>query len=139
MKLITFLSIILLLGIENCNVKDEIDKLFIDVSGNVSENEEVVSGAFVLLLTNVTISDGTSLSNGSITDANGNYTIINVEAGDYYIVAIEDTNGNFQYDSDIDRFGFHGVDLNALDLIPALVTVSDEDIEDINITYLTSL
>ena len=137
--LLTFISIVLLLGIENCNVKEEIDKLFIGVSGNVSENGEAVVGALVLLITSPSIADGVMLSNGSITDANGNYTIFNVDDGDYYVVAIDDVNDNFQYDSDTDRFGFHGVDLTALNIDPDQITVAGEDVDNIDVTYLTGL
>lgn len=139
MKKIVFVLIVLFIGLENCNVKEEIDKLFIDVSGNVSDDGEPVSGALVLLLTNPSITDGLTISNGSITNANGDYTIINADEGEYYVVAIEDVNGNLQYDSDTDRFGFHGLDLNTLNLAPSQISVSGEDVENIDVTYLTSL
>ncbi len=129
----------LFVSIENCNVKDAIDELFIDISGNVSEDGIDVEGALIFLVDSPNLADGLSLSNGSITGANGNYTILNVEAGDYYVVAVDDVNGNFEYDSDTDRFGFFGVDIEGLDLVPDQVSVTDEDIENIDITYLTSL
>ncbi|SVE44755.1 uncharacterized protein METZ01_LOCUS497609, partial [marine metagenome] len=110
-----------------------------EVSGKISENGETVNGALVLLANNVSITEGFSLSNGSITDNNGNYRIINVEAGEYYVVSVEDNNGNLQFDTEFDRLGFYGVDINELDIEPDKITVSNEDIEDINITYLYSL
>ena len=139
MKTITFLLIILLLAVISCDIDEEIDTTFIEVSGKVSENGETVNGALVLLVSNVSITEGFSLSNGSITDNNGNYRIINVEAGEYYVVAIEDNNGNLQFDTESDRLGFYGVDINELDIEPDKISVSNEDIEDINITYLSSL
>jgi len=139
MKTITFLLIILLLAVFSCDIDEEIDTAFIEVSGKVSENGETVNGALVLLVSNVSITEGFSLSNGSITDNNGNYRIINVEAGEYYVVAIEDNNGNLQFDTESDRLGFYGVDINELDIEPDKISVSNKDIEDINITYLSSL
>jgi len=98
---------ILLLSFFSCDLESEIDKAFIEVSGRVTENGETVSGALVLLVSSGSISDGFSLSNGSITNNNGNYKIINVEAGEYYIVAVEDNNGNLQFDAQSDRLGFY--------------------------------
>jgi len=137
-----FLLIILLLSVFNCDyqkIASEIDNAFIEISGLVTENGEAVSGALVLLVASASISDGFSLSNGSITTDNGNYIIIDVDAGEYYIVAVEDSNGNLQFDIESDRLGFYGVNLDEFDIVPDIVTVSDEDIEDINITYLTSM
>ena len=98
-----------------------------------------MSNALVLLATSASISDGLSLSNGGITGNNGNYNIINVENGEYYIVAIEDNNSNLEFDIESDRIGFYGVDLGGLDIEPDKITVSNEDVENIDITYLTSL
>ena len=98
-----------------------------------------MSNALVLLVTSASISDGMSLSNGSITGNNGNYIIINVENGEYYIVAIEDNNSNLEFDVESDRIGFYGVNLEGLDIEPDIITVSNEDVENIDITYLTSL
>ena len=137
-----FLLIILLLSVFNCDyqkIASEIDNAFIEISGVVTENGEAVSGTLVLLVASASISDGISLSNGSITTDNGNYIIIDVDAGEYYIVAVEDSNGNLQFDIESDRLGFYGVNLDEFDIVPDIVTVSDEDIEDINITYLTSM
>ena len=137
-----FLLIILLLSVFNCDyqkIASEIDNAFIEISGLVTENGEAVSGALVLLVASASISDGFGLSNGSITTDNGNYIIIDVDAGEYYIVAVEDSNGNLQFDIESDRLGFYGVNLDEFDIVPDIVTVSDEDIEDINITYLTSM
>ena len=137
-----FLLIILLLSVFNCDyqkIASEIDNAFIEISGLVTENGEAVSGALVLLVASASISDGFGLSNGSITTDNGNYIIIDVDAGEYYIVAVEDSDGNLQFDIESDRLGFYGVNLDEFDIVPDIVTVSDEDIEDINITYLTSM
>ncbi len=108
-------------------VKEGIDAAFIEVSGKVTHNGNNVSGALVLLVEGTEISDGLALSNGSISGENGNYNIFEVAEGDYYVVAIEDNNGNLTFDTGIDRFGFYGVDLSNLDLEPDKVTVTDED------------
>ena len=141
-KKYNILLIILLFG-HNCGiedkVKDEIDDAFIELSGKVTHDGSNISGALVLLVEGTEISDGLSLTNGSITGNNGNYNIYEVEEGEYYVVAIEDNNGNFTFDEDTDRFGFHGVDPSNLDFLPDKVTVTDEDVENINIIYLVSL
>ena len=72
----SWLCIILLFGVIGCDLADELDEAFIDISGTVTENGEAVSNALVLLVTNASISDGLNLSNGSITGNNGNYNII---------------------------------------------------------------
>ena len=61
--------------------------------------------------------DDLELANGSISLFDGNYTIFDVDEGEYYVVAIEDNNGNLDYDADIDRVGFHGLNLNNFDPI----------------------
>ena len=136
------LSLIFLLGY-SCDIEEKvkkgIDAAFIEVSGKVTHNGSNVSGALVLLIEGAEISDGLELSNGSITGQNGNYNIYEVSEGEYYVVAIEDNNGNLTFDTDTDRLGFHGVDPSNLDLEPDKVTVTDEDVENINITYLVSL
>ena len=125
-------------GIED-KVKEEIDAAFIEISGKVTHDGSSVSGVLVLLIEGTEISDGLVLSNGSVTGDNGNYNIYEVTEGEYYVVAIEDNNGNLTFDEDTDRLGFHGVDPSNLDLLPDKVTVNDEDVENINIIYLVSL
>ena len=78
-------------------VKKEIDAAFIEVSGKVTHNGNSVSGALVLLVEGAEISDGLELSNGSITGQSGNYNIYEVSEGEYYVVAIEDNNGNLTF------------------------------------------
>ncbi len=118
---------------------DEVDAAFIEISGKVTHEGSNISGALVLLVEGRQISDGLALYNGSITGNNGNYNIYEVEEGEYYVVAIENNNGNLTFDEDTDRFGFHGVDPSNLDLLPDKVTVTNEDVENINIIYLVSL
>lgn len=136
MKLLSVLSLLLLLSFSHCNVKDTIDEVFIDISGNVSEDGQAVSGALILLLNSPDITDGVSLSNGSVSGANGGYTILGVKEGDYYVLAVDDANNNFEFDKGTDRFGFHGVDPSQTDLLPVQISVSTEDVENIDIIYL---
>ncbi|MEP1096955.1 MAG: carboxypeptidase-like regulatory domain-containing protein [Cyclobacteriaceae bacterium] len=136
MKLLCLLSLLLLLSFSHCNVKDTVDELFVDISGNVSDDGEAVEGALIILLDSPNITDGVSLSNGSVTNANGNYTIVNAAEGAYYVVAVDDVNNNFEFDKGTDRFGFHGVDLAQVSLLPVQISVSAEDVENIDITYL---
>lgn len=139
MKYLSLLSLLLMLSISHCDLKDTIDDLFIDVTGNVSDDGAPVGGALILLLDSPNITDGISLSNGTISGSDGDYRILKVDEGDYYVVAVDDANGNFQFDADTDRFGFHGVDPTSLQLLPRQISVSGEDVDGINITYLTSL
>ena len=137
-----YLLLILFFGY-GCDIEEKvkagIDAAFIEISGKVTHNGSNVGGALVLLVEGTEISDGLELSNGSISGENGNYNIFEVAEGEYYVVAIEDNNGNLTFDASIDRLGFHGVDPSNLDLEPDKVTVTDEDVENINITYLVSL
>ena len=133
------LYIIFLFVVIGCDLEEKLDDAFIDISGTVTENGEAVSNALVLLVTSASISDGLNLSNGSITGNNGNYNIINVENGEYYIVAIEVNNSNLEFDIESERIGFHGVNLEGLDIDPDKITVLNEDVQNIDITYLTSL
>ena len=137
-----YLLLILFFG-SSCDIEEKvkagIDAAFIEISGKVTHNGSNVGGVLVLLVEGTEISDGLELSNGSISGENGNYNIYEVAEGEYYVVAIEDNNGNLTFDADTDRLGFHGVDPSNLDLQPDKVTVTDEDVENINITYLVSL
>ena len=128
-KLKSWLPIIVVLGFYNCDLANKLDDAFIDISGIVTNNDEPVINALVLLVASTDVSDGLSLSNGSITGSNGNYSIINVENGEYYIVAIEDNNSNLEFDIESDRIGFYGIDLIGLDIEPDKITVSNEDID----------
>ena len=105
----------------------------------MTHNGNAVGSALILLVEGTQIADGLELSNGSISDQNGNYNIYEVSEGEYYVVAIEDNNNNLTFDADTDRLGFHGVDPSAFDLLPDIITVNDEDVENINIIYLVSL
>lgn len=137
MKLLSIISLLLCLMIfSHCNVKDAIDELLVDITGNVSNDGQAVEGALIILLDSPNLMDGVSLSNGSVTGVDGNYTILKVDDGDYYVVAVDDVNENFEFDLGTDRFGFHGVDPSQLDLLPVQVTVSGADAENIDITYL---
>ena len=126
-----------------CDVEEKlaegIDAAFIEVSGKVTHNGNAVGSALILLVEGTEIADGLELSNGSISGQNGNYNIYEVSEGEYYVVAIEDNNNNLTFDADTDRLGFHGVDPSAFDLLPDIITVNDEDVDNINIIYLVSL
>ena len=145
------LSLMLLLAFSCEKIRgkiDEIDEAYINISGNLSHNDNSINIGIVFLLEGKVDLDLSKLSldlanldlvNGSISLFNGNYTIFDVTEGDYYIVAIEDNNGNIEYEPDIDRVGVYGFDLNNFDPVPDVVTVNDDDLEDININYFFSL
>ena len=127
---------------------DEIDEANITVSGNLSHNDSSITVGIIFLLEgSVSLDlkklslelDNLELVNGSISLFNGNYTIFNVTEGEYYVVAIEDNNANLEYDPNIDRVGLYGFNLYDFDPIPDIVTVTEEDVEDININYFFSL
>ena len=137
------LIFILFLFLSGCDLKekvaDGIDAAFIEVSGNVSHNGIDVSGAIVILVKNVDITDGFAISNGSITGNNGNYNIYEVEPGDYFIAAIDDNNDNLIFDIETDKIGFHGVNPSELDFDADKITVNEEDVGNIDIIYMVSL
>jgi len=80
------------------------------ITGNVKDDGNNVSGAFVLLLDEgKIIMAETPLSNGSVTDKSGNYSIFLVEPDkNYYIAAVKDENGDTTYTPGIDPIGYYG-------------------------------
>ncbi len=80
------------------------------IAGNVKDDGENVSGAFVLLLDEGKIVAGeTPLSNASVTNAGGNYSIILVEPDKkYYIAAVKDEDGDVKYTPGVDPIGYYG-------------------------------
>jgi len=118
---------------------DLLDEKIIDISGKITDEGSAVSGAIVLLVESTDISDGLNLANGSISNSVGKYTILDVDPGDYYVLAINDKNDNLQFDSDTDRLGFYGVNPDDLDFLPNKISVVDTDLEGINIVDLYSL
>ncbi len=133
------LAVLIVITISGCD--DVVTAVTTTVSGNVSHDGDVVSGAYVLLLeAGNEITQGLSLSNGMITNSNGNYTMVAVSAGDYYVVAIDDANNNIIFDLDTDRVGYYG-DPDTLGFtIPRTIHVNKgDDLENINITNLYQL
>ena len=67
--------------------------------------------------------------------------MIEVSAGDHYVVAIEDANNNFLFDTDTDKVGYYGEfdTLTGLTIPQTLHVNKGDDIEDINITKLYKL
>ena len=134
------LSVLLVIAMSGCN--DVVKAVTTTISGNVSNNGEAVSGAYVILLeAGDEVTQGISLSNGMITNSNGDYTMIAVSAGDYYVAAIDDANNNIVFDLDTDRVGYYGVADTLLGVtIPQTLHVSKgDDLEDIDITDLYQL
>lgn len=135
LPLILVIAVSLILAI-SCEKAEEV--IGITISGNVSNGGQPVSGAFVLLVNNISdIISGSPLSNGMITLSNGNYTIIKVEDGTYYVCAVKDENGNNSYDFGTDPIGWYG-HLDSLThlTIPDSVIVSGNDVSDIDIDTL---
>ncbi|MBN2601076.1 MAG: carboxypeptidase regulatory-like domain-containing protein [Candidatus Marinimicrobia bacterium] len=130
-----FFSVLVLL-VFSCDLLDE---KIIDISGKITDEGYAVSGAIILLVESTDISDGLNLSNGSISLANGKYTILNVDPGDYYVLAIDDKNSNQQFDADTDQLGFYGINPDDQDFLPNKISVADKDLENINIVDLYSL
>ncbi len=134
---ITFL-LLLLMSFMSCGLEDELDEAIIEVSGKVTHEGTTVSGALILLVEGTTVSDGLSLSNGSLTDNSGNFIILNVDEGEYYLLAVDDADDNLEFDAETDRLGFHGVNPATLDLEPDLITVYDSDVENVDVVSLYS-
>jgi hypothetical protein len=80
------------------------------IEGNVKYDAQNVQGAFVLLLEEGKMLAGeTPLGNGSVTNAQGNYTILLVEPEkNYYVVAVKDENGDTTYTPGVDPIGYYG-------------------------------
>lgn len=131
--------LLVLIWMTACNLGEKLDEAIITVSGNVSDDGEPLSGALVMLVVSPDSSDGISLANGSITGSTGNYTILNVDPGTYYVMAVDDANDNFEFDVATDNLGFFGIDPAGNDLIPDTIVVTDDDLENIDIEYLYSL
>jgi uncharacterized protein (DUF2141 family) len=134
------LAVLIVITISGCN--DIVKAITTTISGNVSNDGEAVSGAYVLLLeAGNEVTQGISLSNGMITNSNGNYTMIEVSAGDYYVAAIDDVNNNIIFDPDTDRVGYYGVADTLLGVtIPQTIHISKgNDLENIDITDLYQL
>ncbi|MCK5833592.1 DUF1416 domain-containing protein [bacterium] len=138
--MITALALVLAIAMIGC--EEVVEELTTTISGNVSNDGEPVSGAYVILLdAGDSVSSGISLSNGMITNSSGDYTMIEVSVGDHYVAAIDDANGNIIFDPDTDRLGYYG-DTDTLTglTIPRTVHVDDgDDIENIDITKLYQL
>jgi len=139
MKTFYLILSVFILTCVSCDLLEKVDENIIDISGKISDEGNAVVGAIVLLVETAEISDGLNLANGSISDNAGNYLILNVDSGDYYVLAIDDRNNNQQFDSATDRIGFYGLVPDEFDLQPDLITVADTDLEDINIVDLYSL
>ncbi|NQV14563.1 carboxypeptidase regulatory-like domain-containing protein [bacterium] len=140
MKITSTIFVVMILGLFSCDLKDELDEAILDISGKVSHDGNAVSGAIVMLVENTGDSESFNLANGSITDNSGNYTILDVDPGEYYVVAVDDANANGEYDEGIDRIGIYGVDLTSTipDPIPDQISVTDSDLEDIDIHSMES-
>lgn len=131
--------VIWILSVFSCDLQEQLEEAIIEVSGKVTDDGEAVKGALVLLVESKDVSEGLSLVNGSVTGSKGRYLILDVDPGKYYVLAVDDTNGNMEFDADTDRLGFYGVDPDANDFEPNRITVQDEDVENINIVDLYSL
>ncbi len=137
-KLITIgiLALVLFTGCEELA-----KELSTTISGTVRDGSEPVEGAFVLAMQGLTV-DGLAsmeidLSNGSITNSIGDYTIIEVDPGTYQILAVKDLNGNGMVDWDTDQVGIYGPSIGGIPTGFTSITIEeDEDIEGIDITSL---
>ncbi len=131
--------LLVLIWMTACDLGEKVDEAIITVSGNVSNGAQSVSGALVMLVESPDSSDGINLANGSITGSSGDYTILNVDSGNYYVMAVDDANDNLKFDVTYDRLGFFGIDLAVDDIDPDAIVVTDDDWENIDIEYLYSL
>ena len=134
--------LIFILAIAMIGCEDVVKGLTTTISGKVTDEGEPVSGAYVILLeAGDSLSTGISISNGMITNSNGDYTMVAVSAGDYFVAAIEDNNNNIIFDPDTDRFGYYGVadTLSGITIPQTLHINKDDDLEDIDITDLYQL
>ena len=142
MRTAMIIPLALVLAIAMIGCEEAIEELTTTISGNVSSDGEPVSGAYVILLdAGDSVSSGISLSNGMITNSSGDYTMVEVGAGDYYVAAIDDANGNIIFDPDTDKLGYYGDPDTLTGLtIPRTLHIDDGDnIKNIDITQLYQL
>jgi len=94
------------------------------IKGTVYNDYAPASGVYVLLLdSGKLLEQDQPLSNGSITNSNGNYTIYMVEPDKYYyVVAVKDNNSDLRFTLGVDEFGYYG-DWNGIKWIPTEVKV----------------
>ena len=128
--LILIIAVSLIVALSCEKAKEEI--LQVTIRGTVTNGGQPVAGAFVLLLDNDEMATGFPIGNGSITAGNGDYTIIRVEDGTYYVAAVKDENGNEAYDLGVDPIGWYGHDSFGI-IIPDPVVVLGEDVSGIDI------
>jgi len=132
----------LVLAIAMIGCEEAIEELTTTISGNVGSDGEPVSGAYVILLdAGDSVSSGISLSNGMITNSSGDYTMVEVSAGDHYVAAIDDANDNIIFDPDTDRIGYYGDPdtLTGLTIPRTLHIDEGDDIKNVDITKLYQL
>jgi len=97
------------------------------ISGHVKDNGQNVNGAFVLLLDEGQLLGGNSpLSNASLTNGSGNYTIYMVTPEkNFYVVAVKDEDGDMKYTPGVDPIGYYGTYNNQTGIwVPAAVSVA---------------
>lgn len=108
------------------------------ITGKVTNSNIAVNGAYVMLMEEGQLITGEQpLSNGSITGSDGKYSIYLVTPNTYYyVVAVQDVDGDTQYTPGVDKVGYHG-NLSGFTWVPTSVSVgSGETLTDINITSL---
>ena len=140
--MIFVLALTLVLAIAMIGCEDVMEDITTTISGKITNDGQPVSGAYVILLdAGDSVSSGISLSNGMITNSNGDYTMVEVSAGDHYVAAIDDANGNIIFDPDTDRLGYYGDQDTLTGLtIPRTLHIDDgDDIKNIDITQLYQL
>ncbi|MBN1754905.1 carboxypeptidase regulatory-like domain-containing protein [bacterium] len=135
-----YLFIIIIIFILSMGCEEVAKILTGTISGNIIDDGNPVQGAYVLALaynSEGSIPEGLSLESGSLTNENGRYTILEVDAGDYMVVAIKDMGSNMQFDPEDDPIGFYGEpDTLGLGItIPSRITLDDQgdDIDNIDI------
>ncbi len=134
--LILIIAVSLIVALSCEKAKEAI--LQVTIKGFVSNDGQPVVGAIVLIFNDNQIDSGTSIDinneniNGSFTGNDGGYTIIRVEDGTYYVVAVKDENGNKSYDLGVDPIGWYGHDSFGI-IIPDPVVVSGVDVSGIDI------
>lgn len=129
MKKLIFIAVILAFALGCEEVKET------TVSGTVTNGAAgSVSGAIVVLVDSDSLQPGMSLEGlplASVTLTDGNYEIIRVDAGSYYVPAIKDVNNSRTLDS-LDLLGWYGRDTTYVN--PQMDTVTIRIPEQITVT-----
>jgi hypothetical protein len=130
-----FLIAFLIVGLSSCSEEEVRNG---SINGKVSNQGIASSGVYVLLLDRgEALAYDAVLSDGIITDTQGDYTIDSVTANkSYFVCAVQDVNEDGLYTPAVDKVGYYG-NYQGLYWNPTeIIMGSGDNLQDINVTEL---